>query len=307
MSCVRYLLVALLVLLPMTVSAATLYLEPSAETFGVGDTFIMNVRLDTGGECVNAVRAVVTYPDTLKAVDFSRGSSILSLWVEEPRIDSALHSVIFSGGIPGGYCGRIPGDAVVTNIVGKIVFTVKSADEKEARIVVDAAASQVLLNDGAGTLAPLETTSARIGLSETRTTTSNPWLEHVREDATPPEEFTIIVESTNGVFGGRYFIVFSTLDKQSGIDHFEIYERGAWKTITSPYQLKDQTARSIQVKAIDKAGNERMGTYIEGSAPPRVRPAYGVFSVAGLLIVLLILVIMKRHMDRREQTHDALS
>lgn len=295
-------LIALLLISPLTASAAVLYVEPS-ETYGIGDTFIANVRLDTEGECVNAVRVVLSYPaESMKAVDFSRGGSILTLWVEEPVIDTALGTVVFSGGIPGGYCGRIPGDAAVTNILGKIVFTVRDAAKKQAIISVDPT-SQVLLNDGEGTPANVTSAPATINLTTERQTDSNEWVDSVKDDDIPPDPFTIIVESTRGVFGGRYFIVFSTVDKQSGLDHYEIYERGAWKTVTSPYELKDQTLRSLQVKAIDKAGNERMGEYIEGSAPPRVRPAYGLFSVIGLVLLLLTLIIVKRLLDRRRESY----
>ncbi len=295
----RIVLVCALLCTPLFSAAATLYIEPSESTFGVGDTFVANVRLDSEGECVNAARVVLTYSrESIKAVDFSRGSSILTLWVEEPKIDTALGTVVFSGGIPGGYCGRIPGDAAVTNILGKVVFTVRDASAQKAIISIDDA-SEVLLNDGEGTQAELALSPATITLSDTRMTDSNPWLDAVGEDDVSPDEFTIIVESTRGVFGGRYFIVFATVDKQSGLDHYEIYERGAWKTISSPYELKDQTLRSLQVKAVDKAGNERMGEYIEGSAPPRARPAYGVFSLIGLSVLLLSLLIVKRVLDRR--------
>ncbi len=298
-------LLALCFLSPASAAAAVLYLDPSEETYGVGDTFVMNVRLDSQDECINAVGVRISYPrESLKAVDFSRGSSILTLWVEEPQIDTELGTVTFSGGIPGGYCGRIPGDAVVTNIVGKVVFTVLDATARTAAISLQEG-SQALLNDGTGTPAELELVGSTIALSSERQTTSNPWLDVVRSDDIAPDSFQIIVESTRGIFGGRYYIAFSTIDKQSGLDHYEIYERGAWKTISSPYELRDQSLRSLQVKAIDKAGNERMGEYIEGSAPPRARPAYGIFSIVGLFGLLLILIIVKRLMDRRKDLHDA--
>ena len=302
-SVMRLLVASIFLLLPLSADAARLYLEPADMRYGVGDTFIANVRLDTEGECVNAARVVLTYPkESVKAVDFSRGGSILTLWVEEPKIDTGLGTVVFSGGIPGGYCGRIPGDAAVTNILGKIVFTVQDASKRQAVLSIDPS-SQLLLNDGEGTEIEFGASPSTVTLTDERQTSGNEWVDAVRDDDVPPDPFTIIVESARGVFGGRYFIVFATVDKQSGMDHYEIYERGAWKTITSPYELKDQSLKSLQVKAIDKAGNERMGEYIEGSAPPRVRPAYGLFSVIGLMSVLVVLFIVKRVLDRRRDKY----
>ena len=57
-----------------------------------------------------------------------------------------------------------------------------------------------------------------------------------------------------------HFLIFSTTDKQTGIDCYEIKEgEKDWKKEKSPYLLEDQTLRSIiKVRAVDKAGNERI-------------------------------------------------
>src|SRR5262245_52664189 len=99
----RAALFALVLLAPFTASAATLYLDPDSGEYGPGDTFIARVRLLTD-ECVNAASIEVRYPrEVLKAVDFSRGSSIFPIWVGEPTLDTAKGVVSFAGGIPGGY------------------------------------------------------------------------------------------------------------------------------------------------------------------------------------------------------------
>src|SRR6185369_401021 len=114
---------------PASASAASLYLDPGSGTYGPGDTFILNVRLNNEGECINAANVVLTYPTaSLRAADFSKGGSILSLWVIEPQIDTKAGTVTFAGGIPGGYCGRIAGDPSLTNVIGKVVFTVTKTE-----------------------------------------------------------------------------------------------------------------------------------------------------------------------------------
>lgn len=278
-----------LVFLPLSADAALMYLDPPEGRYGRGDTFILSVRLEPESECVNAAHVEVAYQkELLRAVDFSRGDSIFSLWVEEPKIDLERGVVTFSGGIPGGYCGRIKGDPVLTNILGKIVFTAINTDESEARITLTES-SLAYLNDGSGTLAPLSRAEAVFLLATTSQTTGNPWLTEVGEDDVPPEAFTVEIQSTRGVFDGHYYAVFSTVDKQSGIDHYEIFEKDAWKPVTSPYKLYDQSLHSgVQIKAIDKAGNERLGEYIEGSAPPRLAWPVAEYVLIALFVCAVI-------------------
>ena len=288
------------VCMPLSVSAATIYLDPNTGTYGPGDTFITEVRLDNEGECINAVHVAVSYPtDRLRAVDFSRGNSILNLWIKDPTIDTGRGMVEFMGGIPGGYCGRIPGDPSLTNVLGRIVFSVVKSDASQAEISVSSE-SEAYLNDGLGSRAQLTVRGSSVTLQSEKTDVGNPWIEEVGADTTPPDPFTIEVQSTRGVFGGRYYIVFSTTDKQSGMDHYEIFERGAWKPVVSPYRLTDQSLKDIQVKAIDKAGNETLGTYVEGSAPPSQAPRYDLVTILALLVVLIILASVKLFIDRKK-------
>ncbi len=283
---------------PLTASAAILYVNPTQGTYGVSDTFIADVRLDNQNECVNAAHVEIRYPtDVLRAVDFSKGNSILSLWIEEPKIDTEKGIITFSGGIPGGYCGRIPGDPVLSNVLGKIVFSVIATDKRSATVSI-ADTSVMYLNDGQATPAKLALQSATYLISQTPLSAANPWLSQVGEDKTPPDAFVISVESTRGVFGGNFYAVFATQDKQSGVDHYEIFERGTWLPVTSPHELKDQKLiAEVQIKAIDKAGNERLGTYVTGSAPPRVPKEVNYPILVAVLIVLLALGLYMWHRD----------
>lgn len=297
---------ALLFVLPCSVGAASLYLDPSDMSVGLSDTFVLSVRLDPKGDCVNAGKVVLTYPtESLKAVDFSRGNSIFSLWVEEPKFDSQTGTISFSGGVPGGYCGRIPGDPSLTNVLGKVIFTVVGAQNKNADVNISPE-SELYLNDGLGTSVRPELTGTTLEIQETPVLTENPWVKEVNEDKIPPDPFDVQVESTRGIFGGKYYAVFATTDKQSGIDHYEIFEKGGWKRATSPYKLADQSLTDkIVVKAIDKAGNETLGAYAEGSAPPR---QYEFSDFLPLYIVLILLVFSwfaKRYLDRRSTPTDA--
>ncbi len=287
--------------LPHAVFAATLSIDPASATWGPGDTFIATVRIDNGKDCINAVNVEITYPkDTLRAVDFSRGDSIFSLWAVEPRIDTNTGIVTFAGGIPGGYCGRIAGDASLSNVLGKVVFTVESAGAQSAPIQFSSA-SKVYLNDGQGTQADLILEGADIKLSPTPLSPQNPWLEEVKNDLFPPQPFTVEVQSTLGVFGGRYYIVFATTDKESGLDHFEIEQHGGWKRITSPYLLENQSllgVGDITVRAVDKAGNMRVGDYSASSTPQR-QFSPGDFMPFLIFMIIVLLIGVKMHIDQR--------
>ncbi|MCK5591824.1 MAG: hypothetical protein KAI72_07700, partial [Candidatus Pacebacteria bacterium] len=90
---------------PFTSEAARIYLDPVSKEVNLNDTFLVNIRIDNEGECVNAVDIKIAYDNkAIGAVDFSRGESLLTLWVETPTIDHSAGIISFSGGIPGGYC-----------------------------------------------------------------------------------------------------------------------------------------------------------------------------------------------------------
>ena len=85
------------------------------------------------------------------------------------------------------------------------------------------------------------------------------WLRQLEKDTIPPEAFDIEIPQDPSIFEGKYFIIFSTIDKQTGLDYYEIKEgEKDWQRGQSPYLLEDQRLESIiRVKAVDKAGNER--------------------------------------------------
>ena len=298
-------LTSLTMLLPFLASASTLYMDPKSGTYGPGDTFIVNVRLNTDDtQCLNAAQVNIEYPTSvLRAVDFSRGNSIFSLWISDPKIDTDAGSITFAGGVPGGYCGRIPGDPALSNIIGTIVFSVVSSSSKSA-VVHFAPGTSVYKNDGLGTALVPTLSVATITIAPIAQLTSNPWIDEVKSDIAPPEPFTVQAESQRDVFDGKYFIVFSTVDKQSGVDHYEIAQGASWVHIASPYVLKDQSLKNIEVRAIDKAGNIRIGTYASSSVPVRqysfndfVPP---LIALVFFGLIALLMHYIHRHTHRRD-------
>lgn len=301
-------------------SAATIYLEPTENgIYGPGDTFSVKVRLDNEDECVNAVNVNIKFPsDIMRAVDVGRGESIISLWINEPEINQDKGTISFSGGIPGGYCGRIKGDPGLSNVLGKLIFTVfgftvGSPSQKIAKIDV-LENSQVLLSDGLGTEAKLKVIGAEVKISE-NPSSANEWLAELKDDKIPPESFIAELYRDPEIFNGKYFISFSTADKQSGIDYFEVEETdinhigfkkgtnkpSVSKRAKSPYVLEDQTLNSkIIIRAFDNAGNKRVVEYI-----PEKKDRQGFkinfLTVAKILAIIIAVFVLFKFLKSRKK------
>ncbi len=315
---------------PIGAHAAFLYLDPAEPIVYRGDTVTLSLRLDTDAdECINVVDAVIQYDEGIRAVDVSRGDSILNLWVENPKIDETNRTISFAGGIIGGYCGRAAGDPSLTNVIVDIVFQSPGfaigggADASNPSVTITEASS-VILNDGLGTVAPLRTQGAVIKLEETpgseRTDT---WSNRVADDVVPPGDFAITLSKDETAFSGNYFITWNTQDKQSGIDHYEVMEEpledfyafrwgradAPWIEVESPYVLKDQTLNStIRVKAIDKAGNEVIAVLVPDEALRLLSKekaiTLGLIGSIAFLSILLIAYALIERKKRIEATYD---
>jgi hypothetical protein len=314
-------------MLPASAYTATLYVDPDVGVYERGDTFVAKIRIDNEDECINAVQVELAYsPSYLRAVDTSVGRSILTHWIERPTIDKEAGRISFVGGVPGGYCGRIPGDPGLTNILAEVVFQPRDLSSGEMGATTSlwfTEESRVLLADGMGTEAPLTTLGAEYTKGEVATMVVNTYFDELRADTTPPEPFTIELVRESSVFGGRYFIVFSTTDKQSGIDHYQVREsdidregfvRGSrqqavFTIAESPYPLRDQTLNSvITVRAVDKAGNIRTAVFVpdESMRYDDSRDTLSVLVIAsGLLLLFLALIWGALRMRRARQLSTA--
>lgn len=246
------------VLFPAATFAAKLYLEPSEGKYHQGDLFIEEIRLNTQGEYINTVKIDLSFPkEILEVKDLSKGNSILTLWIKEPSFSNQEGKISFIGGVPAGYQGW---DGLLAKIIFKISGTDLISTSEIARLkFLDT--SQILLNDGLGTAADLETEQGILTiLPKELEISEDAWQVELGKDTIPPEQFEAEIHQNPSIFEGKYFLIFSTTDKQTGIDYYEVKEgENDWKKEKSPYLLEDQTLRSIiKVKAIDKAGNERI-------------------------------------------------
>jgi hypothetical protein len=324
--------------LPFSSRAAMLYLDPGTGTRGSGDIFTVKIKIDPEEECINAAESALDFTPNLEFVDFSTANSIFSLWITRPSKESSReingkHKLDFSGGIPGGFCGTTEGDIGETNIIAEAVFIVRENAEGLGNLTFSQN-TKVLLNDGKGSEAAVKLSGASFSLERGKATSTNDWTPRIEEDKILPEPFILEIQNTPSVFDGKYFAVFSTTDKQSGIDHYEISEgkiennksfwdkllnklalknnNSSWQRAETPYLLKDQSLGSvITVKAIDKAGNERVVKWEKRNRAERTLldrfPLAGLV-LAGLIILSFVLlsVIRKRSDDKKKTKEDEI-
>jgi hypothetical protein len=331
MSLFLRLLVVVFLVYAGPVHAATIYIDPGVATLNRGDAITASVRImpdKEAGECINAIDAVVTYTDNIQPVDISIGKSIFNVWVESPVINKENRTITFAGGITNGYCGRVEGDPRLTNVVAEIVFRSPgfmiggAGEDTSPEASIDfAPETQVLLNDGQGTRAELQALGAKFTLADgAGALIADDWRQLVREDDIPPEEFSITFTKDEFAYSGNYFIVFSTTDKQSGISHYEVMEETviefsnfAWGAADAPwirvdsntYELKDQTLNSIiRVKALDKAGNEYIATFIpEESLRTLSRNEMYTYAIVtgGTAVVIGLIVFLVFYLRKRKK------
>lgn len=126
---------------PVTAAAATLSIAPGTGVYKTGQTFTVNLLVNTGGVPVNAADGTISYnPRELSAVAVSHSNSIFNLWTAEPAFSNAAGTVSFSGGVPTGYTGA-------SGVVMSVTF--RSLTSGTARVSISQ--GSVLAADGRGT------------------------------------------------------------------------------------------------------------------------------------------------------------
>ena len=123
-------------------ASASLYLAPSAGTYTVGNTFSLEVKVNSGGQAINAADATLVFDtDDLEIRSISKDGSVFSLWVQEPIFSNSLGTINFAGGKPS------PGFTGAAGVIFTVTFRVKNAGTADLTF----ASGSVLADDGKGT------------------------------------------------------------------------------------------------------------------------------------------------------------
>ncbi|HRH22980.1 MAG TPA: hypothetical protein PLB51_03285 [Candidatus Paceibacterota bacterium] len=234
--------------LPVVTFGATFSVE-TPESASLGEEFLVRVFVDTEGDVLNALSGSV--PLEKKSFSIERiydGESIVSVWVDRPLFDTNTSRIVFSGFTPGGFVGK--------HLVFSFVVKAKESDVFETRV----GEAVALKNDGEGSSASTVSLRGRTFVSQDVSTSTVAFV-----DSVSPEVFEPVVSQSELMFEGRPFVSFATLDKGSGIDHYEyayaffMPRTSNWKEIESPFELEARGfSKRIFIKAIDRMGNERV-------------------------------------------------
>lgn len=230
------------------VLAANLFWQAPQSEIKLDSFWEASFWLDTQQETINALEGQITFPaDQLDLVEIKDSSSLINFWVDKPHL-TGQGVIRFSGIMPGGYTGQ--------GEIFKLVFKTK----KEGAGLLTSQQNKVLLNDGLATPAVVFQQNFSFVIS-----TDFPAQSVVLVDLTdrePPEPFTPILTKIPEIGGDNYLLLFSTQDKNSGLDYYEIKEGNEpFVKVESPYVLKNQKLnKPIIIRAIDRAGNERKMT-----------------------------------------------
>lgn len=247
--------------------------------FGMEQEFSVDLSFDTdNAENINAMEGTLFYPrKILELKEIRDGNSIINFWIERPKAEQN-GQIHFSGITPGGYQGK--NGFVLSAIFQTVAIGSGSIDIREL---------SVLQNDGKGTSVPVTAIPFQFVVS--REGGSEQPILKKEKDADPPEAFTLEIARDPNLFENRWFVVFASQDKGSGIDYYEVLENRSqnienrsWIQEKSPYVLQDQELKSfIYVRAVDKAGNERIAVLSPRSSPQYA--GYVVWSILGVVIV----------------------
>jgi len=291
-------------LFSLRVDAAKLTLSSSSsDEITVGGQFKINLFLSSENDDINAVEGKIKFPENIKLFYVSDGGSIISFWAEKPVLKG--NEVSFAGVIPGGYSGS-----------NGLVFSMIFEPERMGDGIIKIADARTLLNDGQGMPTPVSVSDFLVKIVNFNPLLKKPEIK--TEDTEKPETFSPQITSDQNIFNGKWFLIFATQDKNSGIDyyavkevrHFRFWELGFWKKqpeinwqkTESPYLLTDQSLKSdIFVKAVDKAGNEMIIALPAQLKSWYKNPLVDIIIGLGIVIVVLLNVwLWRKYIKKRE-------
>ncbi len=271
--------------------ASNILIETESTNYRIGDIVRFDLYINTSGSLINTIETQVNFDSNdLKFFDFGDSDSVINFWIEKKSLPNVIN---LSGIVPGGFAsekGNLISLYFETLSEGKKYLTVKD--------------SVVFLNDGEGTEEKIPDSSFTILVSNEVNIDVKKGKNYIK-DIYPPETFTPEISRSSSLFDNKWFLVFSTKDKDSGVSHYLIKESRykpflffkKWANSESPYILKDQSKSSfIAIKAVDKAGNERIEKlYPEKSRPLIEQISIGIaFGLIGLLLMFILYKILKK-------------
>jgi hypothetical protein len=215
-------------------------------TLPVNDLMVVEINANSNGETINGIEGEFVYDSNLLTPEkIQIGDSFINLWVEKPNISSPGH-INFSGIIPGG---------IVLN--NNNIFSIIFRANKNGQDTLTISNLKLLINDGSGTSLDVSVINTDINVTGTALSTKTP-ID--LGDYVKPSKFTVNRTKNDSLFDNKWFVVFNTQDKESGIDYYLVCEGFNTECVdgSSPYLLKKQSIfYYIKVIAVDGSGNKQ--------------------------------------------------
>lgn len=270
---------------------AETYFNDAGRDFYAGQTISLDYFLNSRGEDINAIKGEITYPaDFLELQQIRDGGSIVSFWIDRPEVKFG-NTINFSGISSGGFKGE-------KGLVFSMVFGVKeNKSGLDQESLVSARNLRIFLNDGMGTERKMG--DANYVFVQKSKPADNDFGPNGFEDRDPPAVFSPYVTKDPAILNNWWILIFSAQDKNSGIDHYEVHETKerysleelnkkqlTWLTVKSPYLLQDQNLESyVYVKAVDRAGNERVAVVFPGKG--KNDSYFEAIAISGIILIAI--------------------
>jgi len=304
--------------------AAVITISPQYRNISYGESFVVEARLNSEKEIVNAVQATITYPSNGKLLGItfqtkSSGSAEIgfSKSATSVHLNDAQGSATETEFISGIY--QIS-PAVVININSSThpdenswyqnnspIFEWNTKPEavysyklSEAPDKLPDARAEIIV----GEVAYTDLSDGIYYFILNERVEKEDWAvvgrRRVMIDTKPPLSFDIRVSSQDTIFDGEYFLAYTTTDLMSGIDYYEIIEgHKTYSHVTSPYLLKDQDlTKRIIVRAFDKAGNRIQASLNQSAGSLIPGASITILIIIGIIVIiialLLVLFLMKK-------------
>lgn len=160
--------------------AATFFMTPQNIEVKTGDTFTVDLRVNSADEGFNAAEATIQFPKdivTVKSIDYSPASSVFNFWLDGPSFSNANGNLNFVGGTTNGVVGasiQIFRITFVANKTGDATIAISDAaitasDGSGTNILTSVSASSISVKAGTTTSVTPPT-----GTTNPPTTTSTP-------------------------------------------------------------------------------------------------------------------------------------
>lgn len=280
-----FLIIIVILFVPQIALAAVFGFSPNSGAYQQNKSATVAVVINTEGQSINAFSGKVSVPKSVaKIVSINDARSVSTFWVNRPVADND-GNITFRGVIPGGFKGS-----------SGVLFELNLEILSQGSISITDI--EALLNDGFGT--PANTSSNKFSVeiqaqddkAENQVDGQTPVI--TLEDLTPPELFVAQVVQDGLAFDGKWFVIFSTIDRESGLAYYEVQEtkqkepdKDKWERAESPYVLKDQSRKSyVFIRAVNGSGKEQVVVI----KPPILNAWYDIYSnkfQAGLLILVV--------------------